>query len=268
VTGRGLFVVMAAVLALGVVGIGAAASPPTRTPGTLAVGLAMPSEGFQVGIVKGAEVVYARGFEIDLARALALRMGLSRTTFVQNRFDRLYSAGPKPFDVGIGEISITPARKRTVVFSIPYMSVDQGVLASQTLTPIPKTIAGLKSLRVCALAKSTGADLARTRIAPARPVLAVGNVPTLMLNLQTGRCDVVVYDAPALGTLKARAPDRYGTFVGVIKTGEQYGIALPKGSMLVKPVNAAVRSLLEDGSVDRLARQWLTFDPRKARVLS
>ena len=117
------------------------------------------------------------------------------------------------------------------------------------------------------LAKTTGADLARTKIAPTKPVLTIGNVPTLMLNLQTGRCDVVVYDAPALGTLKARAPDRYGPFVGVIKTGEQYGIAMPKGSALLNPVNKALTSLLDDGSVDALARQWLTFDPAKARVL-
>jgi ABC-type amino acid transport substrate-binding protein len=257
----------AALLGLSLVGIASAAPPPTLQPGTLTVGVALPSEGFQVGVVKGSEVVYAQGFEIDLARALALRLGLARTTFLQSRFDRLYSAGAKPFDVAIGEISITSGRKRTAAFSIPYMSVDQGVLAAQTLSPVPTSVAALKGLRVCALAKSTGADLARTRIAPSRPVVTVGNVPTLMLDLQTGRCDVVVYDAPSLGTLKARAPARYGPFVGVIKTGERYGIALPRGSALVKPVNRALRSLLDDGSVDGLARQWLTFDPSKARVL-
>ncbi len=68
-------------------------------------------------------------------------------------------------------------------------------------------------------------------------MLLVGNVPTLMLDLQTGKCQAVVYDAPALGTLKARAPLRYGPFVGVIETGEEYGIALPKGSPLLGPVN-------------------------------
>ena len=264
---RSRLLVAAAVLGLAIVGIGAAAPPPTLDAGTLTVGVAMPSEGFQVGVVKGSEVVFAQGFEIDLARALALRLGLGKTVFLQNRFDRLYSGGPKHFDLAIGEISITPSRRRTVAFSKPYMSVDQGVLASQTLAPVPRSIAGLEALRVCALAKTTGADLARTTIAPTRPVLTMGNVPTLMLNLQTGRCDVVVYDAPALGTLKARAPDRYGPFVGVIKTGEQYGIAMPKASALLNPVNKALASLLVDGSVDALARQWLTFDPAKARVL-
>jgi len=32
-------------------------------------------------------------------------------------------------------------------------------------------------------------------------------------------------------------------------------------------VNTALKSLLADGSVDALARQWLTFDPARARVL-
>src|SRR6187200_3231424 len=117
--------VASAVLALAIVGIGAAAPPPTLEAGTLTVGVAMPSEGFQVGVVKGSQVVYAQGFEIDLARALALRLGLGKSVFLQNRFDRLYSAGPKPFDLAIGEISITPSRRRTVAFSKPYMSVDQ-----------------------------------------------------------------------------------------------------------------------------------------------
>jgi ABC-type amino acid transport substrate-binding protein len=49
--------------------------------------------------------------------------------------------------------------------------------------------------------------------------------------------------------------------------GEQYGLALSKGSALVRPVSAALRSLPEDGSVDGLSRQWLTFDPRNARIL-
>jgi len=90
---RGLLVCLVGAITLAVVGVGSAAAPTTLEPGVLTVGVAMPSEGFQVGIVKGAEVVYAQGFEIDLARALAKRMGLGRTVFVQNRFDRLYSAG-------------------------------------------------------------------------------------------------------------------------------------------------------------------------------
>jgi polar amino acid transport system substrate-binding protein len=255
-------------LVLALLAATASAAPrQTVNPGHLTIGVALPSEGFQVGVVRGSEVLYAQGLEIDLARAIALRLDLDRTTFLQSRFDRLFSAGQKPWDVAIAEITITPARKRTVEFTRPYMSVDQGVLAAQTLTKVPRSIAGLRQLQLCALAKSTGADVAQGTIAPAKRVLLVGNVETLMLNLQTGRCEAVVYDAPALGTLKDRAERRYGPFVGVIKTGEKYGIALPRGNGLRQQVDRALAGLIADGTVERLQRKWLTAHLEDLRVL-
>lgn len=259
----------AAVLAgaLAVAAAGGAVAPPTLTPGQLTVGVDLPSEGFQVGVVNGSEVLYAQGLEIDLARALAARLGLQRTTFVQSAFDRLFSAGRKPWDLAVAEITITPERRRTSTFSKPYMSVDQGVLASQTVRRVPRTIAGLRGLQLCALRKSTGAVVAQQAISPAKPVRLVGNVPTMMLDLQTGRCQAVVYDAPVLGTLKSRAPLRYGPFVGVIETGEEYGIALPKGSPLLDPVNRALTALIADGTVERLQRKWITVHLEDLPVL-
>jgi polar amino acid transport system substrate-binding protein len=253
-----LHLAVAVALALTMAAAVAAAPPPTKVPGQLIVGVDLPSEGFQVGVVRGTEVLYAQGLEIDLARELASRLELDRTVFVQSRFDRLFSAGSKPWDLAMAEITITDERKRTTTFSRPYMSADQGVLAAQTLRTVPTTIAGLRALRLCALRRSTGAVVARRTIRPTTPVLLVGNVPTLMLDLQTGRCDAVVYDAPALGTLKSRAPLRYGPFVGVIETGEEYGIALPRGTQLLSRVNKAVAELIADGTVARLQRKWIT----------
>jgi polar amino acid transport system substrate-binding protein len=235
-----------------------AATPQTVTPGTLTVGVALPSEGFQVGVVRGAKVVYAQGLEIDLARALAKELGLGRTVFVQSTFPGLFSAGAKPWDLALAEITITDARRATTDFSVPYMRVDQGVLTAQTVRPTPTTIAALRTLRLCALRGSTGAEVARATVAPAKPVLLVANVPTLMLDLQTGRCEAVVYDAPALGTLKSRAPLRYGSFAGVIRTRERYAAAIPQGSPLAGRINKALRALLADGTVERLQRTWLT----------
>jgi ABC-type amino acid transport substrate-binding protein len=236
---------------------GAQTPPPTVVPDQLTVGVSMPSEGFQVGSVRGTEVVLAQGLEIDLARALALRLGFDQTAFVQSRFDRLFSVGQKPWDVAIGQITITRERRRSAAFTRSYMKVDQGVLVAQDLRPVPRTVAALRALRVCALRKSTGAAVAARTIAPTRPVLQVGNVPALMLDLQTGRCDAVVYDAPTLGTLKMRAPSRYGPFVGAIRTGEQYGVALPAGSPLLRRVDRALAGLVADGTVERLQRKWL-----------
>lgn len=252
----------ATIAILAALALGAAASAagpiPTTTPGQLTVGVSLPSEGFEVGVAKGDQVTYAQGFDIDLARALAKQLGLARVAFVQSPFGRLFSTGAKPWDVAIAQITITDQRRRTAEFTQPYMTVDQGVLAAQTVNPAPRTLADLRSLRICALTKSTGATTAQTVIAPTKPTRLLGNVPTLMLNLQTGHCQAVVYDAPTLGTLKARTPDRYGPLIGVIKTGEQYGIALPKGSQLLSPVDAALGALVADGTVQRLQKKWLS----------
>jgi ABC-type amino acid transport substrate-binding protein len=76
-----------------------------------------------------------------------------------------------------------------------------------------------------------------------------------------------VYDAPTLGTQKARTPDRYGPFVGVIRTGEQYGVALPRGSALTTTVDAALGSLIADGTVQRLQKKWLSANLATLPVL-
>lgn len=104
-------------------------------------------------------------------------------------------------------------------------------------------------------------------MAPTTPVRLSGNVPALMLDLQSGRCDAVVYDAPVLATLKARTPQRFGEFIGVIPTGEEYGIALPRGSALLGPVNRALGALIANGTVDRLSKKWLSIDTRRLRLL-
>ena len=75
--------VLTAVVAAALLAASASAAPPeTKTPGILTVGLAMPSAGFQVGAVRGRDVVLAKGFEIDLARALAKRLQLTRVRFL------------------------------------------------------------------------------------------------------------------------------------------------------------------------------------------
>src|SRR6516165_9526851 len=85
---------IAALLALVLCAAAPAAAPiATVAPGELTVGVSLPSEGFEVGVAKGDQVIYAQGFDIDLARALAKQLGLARVAFVQSQFGRLFSSG-------------------------------------------------------------------------------------------------------------------------------------------------------------------------------
>jgi polar amino acid transport system substrate-binding protein len=259
-------------VALGVLAASAlpasAAAPPTKQPGTLTVALSMPSAGFQVGAVRGRTVILAKGFEIDLAREVARRIGLRRVRFLNEAsFSTLLKAGSKDWDVALAEITVTPGRSKRVDFSIPYFEADQGVLVRGDLTPLPRSIAALRKLLLCAERGTTGAALVTSRIKPTRKPLFVENPSRLSYDLFAKRCDAVVADAPALAVLRREAPDRYGPLVGRILTRERYAVALEKGNPLRARVNAALKGIASEGILLRLRRQWLGADTSKLPVL-
>jgi polar amino acid transport system substrate-binding protein len=261
--------ILAATAAAVVLTAGAgAAPPPTKTPGVLTVGLAMPAAGFQVGAVRGRKVVLAKGFEIDLARILARRLAIPRVVFLNERyFSTLLTPGPKDWDIGLAEISVTPARAQRVDFSRPYLAADQGVLARVGLAPRPTSIAALRTLQLCAERATTGAQLLVKTIKPRRKPFLLSDPSNLSYALFTKRCDAIVADAPTLAVLRRQAPDRYGALVGRIVTREKYAIAFEKGSSLRPRIDAALRLAIKDGTVEQLRRRWLGVDTAKLPAL-
>ena len=150
---------------------------------------------------------------------------------------------------------MTPDRADRVDFSAPYLTADQAVLLRRDLTPVPTSVAALRSLQLCSERTTTGARLIVDRIRPTRKPRLVSDQSQLTYDLYHGRCDAVVFDAPVLGADRAAAPERYGVFAGRIVTNERYGIAFPKGSELCRPVNAALQTLRADGTLARLQKR-------------
>ncbi|MCU0307765.1 MAG: transporter substrate-binding domain-containing protein, partial [Thermoleophilia bacterium] len=202
----------------------------------------------------------------DLARALARRLGLGLALVQEPDFRALITAGPKSWDVALGQVSITAGRRRSVDFSPPYLQADQGVLVRRGLAP-PRSIAALRGLGLCVQRATTGAAVVGARVRPATPPRVFGDETGLMQALETGRCDAVVYDAPLLAVLRAEVPLRVGSVAGVIPTGERYGAVLPDASPLTPEVSRAMQGLVRDGTVERLSRRWLGSDVNGLRIL-
>lgn len=257
---------IAAALAACLAGAGAAGAQTsvnggvvTLQPGVLTVGLNLPTQGFQVGAVRGSAVVYARGFEIDLARSLARGLGLAGVRFVHEpTFARLIAPGAKRWDVGLAQITATAGRRRAVALSVPYLTSDQGALLRRGLAdPQPASIADLRPLRLCALRKTTGAATITARIRPTTRPTLYADQTRMMSALQSGTCDAVVHDAAILSVQVAAAPERYGTIAGTIATGERYAVALPRTSTNVPAVNRVLNDLRRSGAIDALSARWL-----------
>jgi len=244
-----------------------AATPPTRTPGVLMVALQMPSAGFQVGIVRGRTVLLARGLEVDLATQVAKLLGLRARFQNEPSFSRLVKLGPNDWDAAVAQISVTPDRARKVDFSTPYFQADQGVLVRVGVKPVPRSIAALRKLVLCAQRGTTGGAIVTNRIKPTRKPLFPVDVSVLLYDLFAKRCEAIVFDASTLAVLRREAPDRYGPLVGRIPTRERYAIAFEKGSPLRARVDAALQAISRDGTLARLRHRWLGADTAKLPVL-
>jgi polar amino acid transport system substrate-binding protein len=242
------------------------AAPPTIKADTLIVGLTPPAVGFQVGTPKGTKVINPKGMEVELAKDIAKKLGLSKIEWYnQSSFPKSYAPGPKPYDLYFGEETITPERSKNVDFSIPYIQADQGALARKGLTPLPKSIADLKKLTLCAQAGTTGAAYIKTQIKPGK-ALYPSSTAIMFQQLISKQCDVSIYDVPILGAESGSKPGKYGPLAGRIVTHENYGIVFQKGSKLRAVVNPILKGLLSDGTVGKLQKQWLAADFSKLPI--
>jgi len=260
---------LAAVVVLGTVAATASGrqlAPPTKKPGMLIVGLNPPAVGFQVGTLRGNNVINPKGFEIDLAKAIGVKLGVTKYQWINVPFTGLFRPGPKPFDFAFEEATITAQRKQAVDFSAPYFTANQGVLIRKGITA-PKSLADLRKLQTCAQATTTGLDYIQHKLHPAKAPLIYQTTAAAFTAVETGRCDALVLDTPIVASQKKTRPNAYGPVAGQIVTNEKYGAVLEKGSPLKPQLDAAINALVKSGTVGKLQRKWFNLNFSKVPVL-
>jgi polar amino acid transport system substrate-binding protein len=245
-----------------------AATPPTMKPGELTVAFGDPAVGFAKGTLRGSTYSNPRGYEVDLAVAIAKQLSIpaSKIHWIYTPWAGLFRPGSKNFDLSFQEATITAQRKKTVTFSAPYLDANQGVLIGKGVTA-PKTIADLKKLQTCAQTTTTGLDWITTKLHPVKKVEVYQSTATAFTAVATNRCDAIVLDVPIVGLQKKAAPSQYGPVAGQIITHEQYGAVMPKDSKLAPAVDAAVRKLGANGTLGQLQKRWFSIDFSKVPVL-
>ncbi|HEX7170544.1 MAG TPA: transporter substrate-binding domain-containing protein, partial [Rubrobacter sp.] len=80
--------------------------------------------------------------------------------------------------------------------------------------------------------------------------------------LKDGEVEGVIYDLSAAHK-KVVEGDGKIRFVEPVPTGEQYGIAFPKDSPLIDPVNQALAEIKDDGTYETLSKKWIGMPPEE-----
>jgi len=235
------------------------AAAPTKSPGKLVVGLNPPAVGFQVGTLRGNNVINPRGFEIDLAKDVAKKLGIkpSKIKWINVPFATLFRPGAKPFDFAFEESTITPQRARVVDFSAPYFDANQGVLLKRG-AKTPHSLADLRKMTLCGQSATTGLDYIQHKLHA--KVQIYNNTSAAFSAVQVGRCDAFVMDVPIIASQKKTKPSAYGAIAGQIVTNEKYGAVLDKGSKLTPAVSKAIRQLTADGTIGKLQKKWFNIN--------
>ena len=241
------------------------AAPPTLQSGKLIVAFGDPAPGFASGTVRGNTITNPRGYEVDLAKAIASKLGLA-PVWMFSPWNSLFPPGTKKFDISFQEATITSQRKRTVDFTTSYLNANQGVLISKQATA-PTSLADLKQMQTCAQTNTTGLDWIKTQLHPAKAPLAFPTTTAAYQAVQINRCDALILDVPLVSLQKKQKPAAYGPVAGQVVTHEQYGAVLQKGSKLLPIVNTTLKGLIKDGTVGKLQKKWFNIDFSKIPAL-
>jgi polar amino acid transport system substrate-binding protein len=233
-------------------------APPTLEAGKLIVAFGDPAPGFASGTVRGNTVTNPRGYEVDLAAAVARKLGLT-PVWMYSPWNSLFAPGTKKFDISFQEATITAQRKKTVDFTTSYLNANQGVLLSKT-APVPHSLADLKNMQLCAQTNTTGLDWINTQLHPSKKPFAYPTTTAAYQSVQINRCQAMILDVPLVSLEKKSAPSKFGPVAGQVVTHEQYGAVLQKGSKLLAPVNTAMKSLTADGTVGKLQKKWFNLN--------
>ena len=133
-------------------------------------------------------------------------------------------------------MTITTEREKQIDFSDPYFNADQALLVESDSKI--KSVDDLSEATVGVQAGSTGQlkgeDLHDGgQVGEIKPYRTIGEA---FADLRAGKVEGVIY---ALSAAHKKVSENDGEirYVEPIPTGDQYGIAFPKDSLLVEPVN-------------------------------
>jgi polar amino acid transport system substrate-binding protein len=201
------------------------------------------------------------GMDPDLAKALAGVMGLKAS--VQNQtFDSIIPGlAAKKYDLGMSSFTDTKEREKTVDF-VTYFSAGTSFYEKAQGGPKINGLADLCGHSVAVEKGTTQADDATAQgkkcTAAGKPgvkVLVFPDQNGANLALSSGRADIGMADSPVAAYQVKQANGQF-KLVGTDYGTAPYGIAIPKGTGMTKPVRDALKKLIADGSYMKILDTW------------
>jgi L-cystine transport system substrate-binding protein len=204
------------------------------------------------------------GFEVELAKALASKMGLKAEFSTSEWSAMLAGLQASKYDVVINQVGITDKRREAFDFSEPYTISSPQLIVRNNEKREFKSLADLKGKKLGLGQGTNFGDLAK----------AVGGIdiktypgsPEYLQDLALGRIDAALNDSLLIPYIvkQTKLPLKAGAPVGDL---ERSGIPFAKGNPKFKAViDKALADMKADGSFAKISMKWFARDVSKPPV--
>ena len=201
------------------------------------------------------------GWEYDAMAEIAKRLNME-VDYAKTSWDAMIQAvSDGQYDLGMTGITIKEDRKEKVDFSTKYMTSQMFMLVrgDEERFADPASFKKDDDLLVGAQAGTTPFYVAVYEVLDGNeknPRIKIFETFGAQVQaLRTGDVDLVLTDGTA-GKGYVDASDGALKMVGGPLGTEDFGFIFPKGSDLVAPINAAIRSMEADGTLEKLNKKW------------
>ncbi len=203
----------------------------------------------------------AIGWEYDAMAEIAKRLNI-KIEYQNTSWDAMIPAVSEgQYQIGMTGITIKDDRKEKVDFSDPYMRSEMFMLVrgDEQRFSDSKSFAAIEDGLVGAQAGTTPFYVAVYNVLDGNEqnprIKLFETFGAQVQALKTGDVDVVLTDGTA-GKGYVEASNGGLKLVGGPLGTEDFGFIFPKGSDLVAPINAAIASMKEDGTIEALNKKW------------
>lgn len=201
------------------------------------------------------------GWEYDAFNEIAKRLNLKVEWNLASWDAMIQAVREGQFDVGMDGITINDERKQQVDFSDPYMVSQQFMLvrADEDRFTEAESFAQSPEFLVGAQAGTTNFYVAVYNLLDgdeANPRIKLFDTFGASVQaLKAGDVDTVLMDATSARGYMGASPDSFKIIGDPLGT-EEFGFILTPGSDLVAPINAAIQSMKDDGTIEKLNQKW------------
>lgn len=251
-----------------------AASAPVAAPAVSA-----PAPAARMYVV-GTDAAYAPfesqnekgeivGFDIEVVKAVAQKAGIE-VKFLNTPWEGIFnSVAQGDRDLLVSAITITPERKQTLDFSIPYFDAQQ-LIAVKKDSKISR-FTDLKKLKVGVQNGTTGDEIiAKLQGKDSANIKRFESTPLALKELEGGGVDAVVADNGVVVHYVNNNPDsKFKTVSDSSFSSEQYGIAVKKGNTeLLEKINRGVADIKADGTYTQIYTKYFGSAPGAASAVA